>query len=133
VGTIAHVVGFALVAAILLAVLRQYAGTAGVSLAVRIGAVAVLLATLVGPLAQVLAALDRLVTLAHVGSLYLGVLLKVLGIAYLTTLGAQLAQDVGESALAAKVELVGKVLILVLAVPVVTAIVELVLRLLPSG
>jgi stage III sporulation protein AD len=59
------------------------------------------------------------------------VLLKVLGIAYLTTIGASLTADLGETALAAKVELAGKLLILVLAVPVLSGIMALLLKLLP--
>lgn len=129
--TAMRLVGFGLVVVVLLVVLGQFQQRA-LALVVRLGAVAVLLLAVLGPLDQVLVALNRLVALSHVRGLYLSVLLKVVGIAYLATLGAQLAQDVGEQAVATKIELAGKVLILVLAVPVVTAIVRLLLRLLPS-
>jgi stage III sporulation protein AD len=130
--TVAHLVGVALVAGVMLTVLRQYAGGAAVGLLVRLGVALIILLAVMAPLARVLAALNRLVALGHLHGLYLALLLKVLGIAYLATLGAQVAQDMGEGALAGKVELAGKILILVLAVPVVTAIVELIFRLLPS-
>lgn len=129
--TAMRLVGFGLVVVVLLVVLGQFQQRP-LALVVRLGAVAVLLLAVLGPLDQVLVALNRLVALSHVRGLYLTVLLKVVGIAYLATLGAQLAQDVGEQAVATKIELAGKVLILVLAVPVVTAIVRLLLRLLPS-
>jgi stage III sporulation protein AD len=129
--TAMRLVGFGLVVVVLLVVLGQFQHRP-IALVVRLGAVAVLLLAILGPLDQVLVALNRLVALSHVRGLYLTVLLKVVGIAYLATLGAQLAQDAGEQAVATKIELAGKVLILVLAVPVVTAIVRLLLQLLPS-
>ncbi len=99
-----RVAGIGLVTAVLLSALGQFQQR-GLQTAVRLGAVAVVLAVILAPLAEVLAALDRLTAIAHVRGLYLGVLLKVLGIAYLTTIGASLTADLGESALAAKIEL----------------------------
>jgi stage III sporulation protein AD len=57
--------------------------------------------------------------------------MKVLGIAYLTELAAGICRDTGEQALAQRVELGGKVLILLLAIPVLNAVLALVLRLVP--
>lgn len=51
--------------------------------------------------------------------------------AYLATFGAQLSKDAGEGSIAALIELAGKVLILVLAIPLFTALLETLLRLLP--
>jgi len=48
---------------------------------------------------------------------YLGVLLKIIGIAYIAHFGVQLCRDAGEGASAAKVELAGRVLILSAALP----------------
>jgi stage III sporulation protein AD len=130
---VAQVVGLALVATVMLVVLRQYAGAAAAALVLRLAVVAVLVVLALGPLAEVLAALNRLVAMAQVRGLYVALLLKVLGIAYLATLGAEVAQDAGEGALAGKVELVGKIVLLMLAVPVVTAVAALLFKLLPGG
>jgi stage III sporulation protein AD len=94
--------------------------------------VALILLALLPSLAEVVGALNRLTAVGQIRGLYLVILLKVLGIAYLTTIGAALIQDMGEQALAGKVEMAGKLLILVLAVPVLTAILQLLLRLLPG-
>lgn len=125
-----RLVGVGLITAVLLTALGQFQQK-GLQLAVRVAAVAVVLSVLVAPLANVVGALDRLTAIAQIRGLYLGVLLKVLGIAYLTTIGASLTADLGETALAAKVELAGKLLILVLAVPVLSGIMALLLKLLP--
>ncbi|MEA5057339.1 MAG: stage III sporulation protein AD [Anaerotignum propionicum] len=66
---------------------------------------------------------------AGVSSGYFGIVLKVIGIAYLAQFGAQLCADAGEGAVAAKVELAGKILIMAASAPVLTALLELVMNL----
>lgn len=52
---------------------------------------------------------------------YLGVLVKIVGIAYAAQFGADVCRDAGEAGTAAKVELAGRVLILASALPVAAA------------
>ena len=66
-----------------------------------------------------------------VDSQYLAAAIKVTGIALLTELGIQLCKDAGESAIATKLELGGKALMLVIALPVLGQVLELVGRLAP--
>jgi len=54
----------------------------------------------------------------------------VMGVAYLAGFGAQICRDAGESSLGIKLELAGKIIILFLAVPIMVAIMEMILRLL---
>lgn len=49
---------------------------------------------------------------------YIGLAMKIIGLAYLTQLGASICADAGESAVAGKVELCGRILILSAALPV---------------
>ena len=59
-----------------------------------------------------------------VSSKFFGILLKITGIAYLTEFGANVCRDSGESAVASKVELAGKVLIISLSIPILLALSE---------
>lgn len=129
--TAMRLVGFGMVAVVMLVVLSQFQQRS-LSMVVRLGVVVVIMLAILMPLGQVLGAMNRLVALSHIRGLYFTVLLKVVGIAYLATLGSQVAHDVGEQAIGTKIELAGKVLILVLAVPILTAIVELLFKMLPS-
>ena len=63
------------------------------------------------------------------GEGYFSIVLKVIGIAYLTQFGSQLCADAGESAIAAKIELAGKVLMMTAAAPVLTGLLEMVMGL----
>ncbi|MGN1201103.1 MAG: stage III sporulation protein AD [Candidatus Caccovivens sp.] len=64
-------------------------------------------------------------------SLY-GVVFKIIGIGYLTEFTAGLCNDTGNSSLADKVLLGGKIVILAMALPIVTSILDIVMELLPK-
>ncbi|MDD6647206.1 MAG: stage III sporulation protein AD [Firmicutes bacterium] len=64
------------------------------------------------------------------GRSFFPVIIKVLAVAYITDFIAQLCKDSGENAIGSKVELAGKVLIFYLAMPVLSAILELISSLL---
>ena len=59
------------------------------------------------------------------GKEYFPIILKVLGIAYITEFAAAICQDAGEKSIASKVELAGKIAIFFAAIPVFTSILDL--------
>jgi len=79
----------------------------------------------------VIGVLARLAERADVNAFYLTTILKIIGIAYLAEFGAQVAKDAGEASIAQKIELAAKILVLVLALPIILAVLESVLRLIP--
>lgn len=62
---------------------------------------------------------------------YIGILLKIIGIAYVAQFACEICKDAGESALASKVELGGRVLILAAALPAAISLLDMVATLLP--
>ncbi|MCL2387337.1 MAG: stage III sporulation protein AD [Defluviitaleaceae bacterium] len=62
---------------------------------------------------------------------YVTLAIRVIGVAYIAELGASVCNDANESAIAAKIDLAGRVIILVLAMPVILDIVRIVTGLLP--
>ena len=68
---------------------------------------------------------------ANVSPLYFNTILKVIGIAYVTEFGAQICRDAGEGAVAGKIEFAGKVLIVVMAVPVLALVLDTIVKLIP--
>lgn len=69
---------------------------------------------------------------ANIDDIYLTTILKIIGIAYITEIGASLTRDAGLSSVAANIELAGKIFILLLAVPIITAVIEAILTFLPT-
>ena len=57
--------------------------------------------------------------------------LKIIGIGYLTEFSANLCADSGNSSIADKILFSGKVIILVIALPIVTNIIEIIMEILP--
>ncbi len=127
---IAQVIGVALLGCALLAMLRGVRSDMAVALSAALGVV--LFVLVVSRLADFVAALTGMASAAGVNRLYLDTVLRAVGVAYLASFGAQVCRDAGEGALAVKVELVGKVLILCMAAPLMFALLETVLRVLPQ-
>ena len=68
---------------------------------------------------------------ADIDSTYITILLKIVGIAYIAEFGAEVCKDAGESSVASKIELAGKVTIVILAVPIITSLLDLIVKLMP--
>lgn len=81
---------------------------------------------------KVIYVLEKIVFQASIDLLYLETIIKIIGISYIAEFGAQITRDAGEGAIASKIELAGKILILIMAIPIIQAILETVIRLLPA-
>ncbi len=125
-----RVVGLGLMATVLLIVIREERRDLSVILRLAVGVALLLL--VIPDIAKVIAAIVHISELAHVPGAYVALLLKVVGISYLTVFVAQLAQDSGEPGTGMRVELAGKIIILMLAIPLIASIAETVLKLIPS-
>lgn len=68
---------------------------------------------------------------ANVDFIYFTTILKIIGIAYIVEFGAQISRDAGEDSIATKIELGGKVLIMVLGMPILMALMDLIIKILP--
>lgn len=66
------------------------------------------------------------------GKNFFPIIIKVLAVAYIADFTAQICRDSGESAIAGKVELAGKVMIFYLALPVLMAVMDLINKMLPT-
>lgn len=76
--------------------------------------------------------LENLAEHTKVNTVFLKTVLKIIGVAYIAEFGAQTVRDAGQAAMAAKIELAGKLIIIVMAVPIIAVIIETVLKLLPA-
>lgn len=124
-----QLVGIGLTATVLVTVLRPRVP----QLAMMVGMLAgiVLLITVVRNLETVVQTLADLASAAKVDHGFLSTVLKIIGIAYVVEFAAQVARDAQEGALAGKIELAGKVGIVILALPIVTDVVQSLVHLLP--
>ncbi|MBY0203814.1 stage III sporulation protein AD [Paenibacillus polysaccharolyticus] len=126
---IIQVVGLALIATVLILVIKEQKPMFAFLIAAATGVVIFML--LIGKIGTVIEVLKRLAENSGMESIYLKTVLKIIGIAYIAEFGAQIVRDAGQESIASKIELAGKVLILVLAIPIISIIIETVMKLMP--
>ena len=124
---ILQIVGAGLIVAVLIVIIKQQRPEMAMQLSLAFSAFVLML--VLGKIAGVIEVLKELTQRANVNQFYLTTVLKIIGIAYIAEFGAQVCRDAGESAVASKLEFSAKVLIVVLAVPILVAIIESLLRL----
>ncbi len=113
------IVGLAVLGVTLAVTVRSFRPELSLLIGVSTGIVVLL--SVVGELTGVIDTLRTVAQQYGVDDGYLGVLLKIIGVAYLAQFGVQICRDAGESAAAAKVELAGRILILSAALPAAVA------------
>jgi stage III sporulation protein AD len=126
---IVQVVGLGLIAALLVLILKEYRPEMAMQVSLVAGVIIMLL--VVNRIVGAVNVITETAVAAGINLVYLQTLLRVIGIAYLAEFGAQICRDAGEGSIASRVELAAKVIILVMAVPVIVEIMESVLRMIP--
>ncbi|KUP07371.1 stage III sporulation protein AD [Bacillus coahuilensis m2-6] len=81
----------------------------------------------------ILSMLEKIAVNANINMMYLETILKIIGIAYIAEFASQITKDAGQGALASKVELAGKILILAMAVPILTVLIETIIAMIPTN
>ncbi|RAV18662.1 stage III sporulation protein AD [Paenibacillus contaminans] len=127
---IIQIVGLGLLATVLALVLKEQKPMFAFLLTAFTGAIILLF--LLGKIGAVIRVLEELAIKSHIDMVFLKTILKIIGIAYIAEYGAQIVRDAGQEAIASKIELSGKILIMVMAIPIIKIIVETVVKLMPA-
>jgi stage III sporulation protein AD len=127
---IVQIVALGLLTTIIIVLLKQNnANTYALLLSSTAGVI--IFVAMINKIGYVIQVFNDLARRANVNQFYLGTILKIVGIAYIAEFGAQVCKDAGESSIAGRIELAGKIFIMVLAMPIVAAVLESIIRLLP--
>ncbi|MTH52361.1 stage III sporulation protein AD [Bacillus mangrovi] len=127
---IIQIVGLGLVATFLALVVKEQKPTFAFLLVVFTGCVIFLY--LVDQVYEIIRMIEKIALNAQVNLIYVETIMKIIGIAYIAEFGAQLTKDAGQGAIASKIELGGKILILTMAIPILTVIIETVIGMIPE-
>lgn len=87
---------------------------------------------LAGYLTDIFDVFNKIFNVTNVNSSLYKIIFKIIGVGYLVEFTASLCSDTGNNSLGDKVLLGGKIVILVMALPIVTSILEIVMELLPT-
>lgn len=94
------------------------------SLYISITACFIILMLGIGKLDVILDAVGRLQGYIKINKAYIGILVKIIGITYVTEFAASLCKDSGYQAIGDQVELVGKLSILAISMPILLALLD---------
>ena len=114
---------------LLILILKQYKPEYAIYVSLIAG---ILILTLsLGQLSEIINLLKDISSKANINTKLLSLLLKITGISFLTEFAVSVSKDSGETAIANKIDLGGKVLIIVISIPIITALLEIVLKIIP--
>lgn len=123
------VVAFGIVASFLVILLKEQ-NRGEMALALLVTSAIILLILIINEINPIVELINKLVSMSGIDERYIKILIKAIGIAYVVEFGKNICIDSGESAIASKIELAGKIVIVSLSIPVITSLVELVVGIL---
>ena len=74
---------------------------------------------------------DYIMEITNLDSKLFTLLIKIVGVGYITEFSANLCSDSGSSSMASKIMLAGKLVIFVMSVPIIKSLIELIVGLMP--
>ncbi|WP_081447509.1 stage III sporulation protein AD [Bacillus coahuilensis] len=126
-----QIVGISLIATFLAIIIKEQKPNYAFLFVVFVGCVIFLF--LIEQIYYILSMLEKIAVNANINMMYLETILKIIGIAYIAEFASQITKDAGQGALASKVELAGKILILAMAVPILTVLIETIIAMIPTN
>lgn len=93
-----------------------------------LAASALILLLMIEPLREIIAFVKTVADKANIDTVYIGIVLKILGIAYIASFSSSLCKDANANSLATQIEFSGKIMILLLAVPILMAVLNSILQ-----
>lgn len=126
---IIRIIGIGLISLIIIIIVRQYKPE--FTLYVSLLAGALILVFIMDKISGIIDLLTTLSNKTAINNEFLVLLIKITGIAFLTEFAVSICKDSGESAIASKVDMGGKVIIVSMSIPIISSLLETVVEILP--
>ena len=127
---ILQVVSIGIIASVLAIILKSQRPEYAIHISIVAGIIIFMF--ILSKLVVVMDMIQQMIQKVNIDYAFLSTIIKIIGIAYITEFGSQVCRDAGEGAIAAKIELGGKVTIMVLAVPIIMALLDVIIGILPK-
>lgn len=124
-----QIVGLGIIATILIVVLENSRPEFAIYISITTGVI--IFSLILHHLVNVIDIIRSLAIKANIEVTYFSIILKIIGMAYIVEFGSQISRDAGQESIAMKMELGGKVLIMVLAIPILLSLMDLIVKILP--
>ena len=123
------IVGIGLISLIIIMVLKQYKPDMAIYISLIAGILIIFLS--IDKLTDIIELLKTVSSKVEINKEFLGIILKITGIAFLAEIATSLCKDAGESNLASKIEIGTKVIIISFSIPIISSLLELIVEILP--
>ena len=119
---VVKIVGVAIFAVIMIIILKSYRPEMALILSIVTGIGIMLYA--IYKMTPVVNVLNDIVNKSGINTEFLMIIIKVIGIAYIVEFGKNICVDAGQTSIATKLEMAGKVIIVVLTIPLISSLVN---------
>ena len=126
---IIKIIGVGLIALIIIIILKQYRPEFAIYVSIIVGVL--ILALAMRKITGVINLLKSISEKTYINKQFLGILLKITGIAIITEFAVSICSDAGEKAIASKIEMGSKVIIIAMSIPIISSLLELIVEILP--
>lgn len=126
---IIKIIGIAFIAVIIIVILKQYRPEFAIYASILAGVLILSLAS--DTLSGIIDMIQNISSKTNINNDFLIILIKITGIAILTEFAVSICKDAGESAIASKVDVGGKILIISLSIPIINALIDTIVKILP--
>ena len=126
--SVIKIIGIGLIALITIIILKQYKPEFALYISIIAGVI--ILYMILDKLEGVINLLKSISNKSGVNSEFLGLLLKITGIAFLAEFAINICKDSGEGAIASKIEMGSKIVIVSMSIPIISNLLEVIMKLL---
>ena len=127
---ITKIIGVGIIGTFFAITVRSYRTELGMGVSAAAGIV--IFAMVIPQLGEAIRKISSLCEESGIDIEYFKVIIKIIGIAYITQFGAELAKDAGEGAVAKKIEFAGKVSVITIMLPIVENLLDVIISTLMS-
>lgn len=126
---IVKIIGIGITALVIIVIIKQYKPEFAMYVSIIAGGIIIFL--VIDKITAIITLLTNLSKKTGINAEYLSILLKITGIAILTEFAVSICKDSGETAIASKIDFGGKVIVISMSIPIISALLELILRIIP--
>lgn len=126
---IVKIAGIGLISLIVIVVIKQYRPEFAVYVSITAGLL--IIGIVISKLSGIVGILKSLANKASLNSGFLEILIKITGITILTEFTTSICKDAGEGAIATKIDLGGKIIIMSMSIPIISSLLDTILKILP--
>ena len=123
---IVKIIGIGLIALIMIIIIKQYRPEFAIYISIIAGVLILYIA--MDKFNSIINLLQSISNKAGINKTFLEILLKITGIAFLSEFAVSICKDSGESAIASKIELGSKVIIISMSIPIISNLMELIIN-----